>query len=172
MKSRALMAAVLSVSMLPMAGDAQQKGKVTAKAPGLTPLDYIEIQQLAIRYSYGLDTGADNGYMYADVFTPDGEFVGRQVPLTQGREALARVARSVRKANRMYVRHFIANHVIEPSVEGATGKVYLRVVDCEEWQPSSIYIGGHYEDVYVKTTEGWRIKRRDARAMGPPRNGQ
>ena len=43
------------------------------------------------------------------------------------------------------------------------------VVDCEEGQPSSIYIGGHYEDVYVKTAVGWRIKRRDARAMGPPR---
>jgi hypothetical protein len=68
------------------------------------------------------------------------------------------------------VRHFITNHVIEPSAEGATGKVYLMVVDCEEGQPSSIYIGGHYEDVYVKTPAGWRIKRRDARAMGPPRS--
>src|SRR2546427_5207434 len=169
MKRNALIAAALTVSVLSSAGGAQQKG---AKAATLTPLDYIEIQQLAIRYSYGLDSGADNGYMYADVFTPDGEFVGRQVPLTQGREALARVARSVRKGNAQYVRHFIANHVIEPSAEGATGKVYLMVVDCEEWQPSSIYIGGHYEDVYVKTAAGWRIKRRDARAMGPPRSGQ
>lgn len=168
-KRRALLAAAMAVSVLAVAGDAQQK---RATAPPLTPLDYIEIQQLAVRYSYGLDTAADNGYMYADVFTPDGEFVGRQVPLTQGREALARVARSVRKANTQYVRHFIANHVIEPSPEGATGKVYLMVVDCEEWQPSSIYVGGHYEDVYAKTAKGWRIKRRDARAMGPPRTGQ
>jgi hypothetical protein len=157
---------MVSAGMCAVAGDAQQKnGKPTA----LTPMDRIEIQQLAIRYAYGLDSGADSGYMYADVFTPDGEFVGRQVPLTQGREALARVARSVRKANPMYVRHFITNHVIEPAPEGATGKVYLMVVDCEEGQPSSIYIGGHYEDVYVKTPDGWRIKRRDARAMGPPR---
>jgi hypothetical protein len=160
-----VIATALGATMLAAAGDAQQKNT----GPSLTPLDYIEIQQLAIRYAYGLDTGADNGYMYADVFTPDGEFIGRQVPLTQGREALARVARSVRKANRMYVRHFITNHVIEPSAEGAIGKVYLMVVDCEEGQPSSIYIGGHYEDVYVKTADGWRIKKRDARAMGPPR---
>ena len=164
--TRGLVAAALAFSLLAVKGDAQQKA-----APGaLTPLDIIEIQQLAIRYSYGLDTGADNGNLYASVFTPDGEFVGRQVPLTQGREALASVARSVRKANPQYVRHFIANHVIEPSPVGATGKVYLMVVDVEEGQPSSIYIGGHYEDVYVKTSEGWRIKRRDARAMGPPRN--
>ena len=166
MRGQTLVAAVLAVSVLTAVGDAQQRNAGTS---ALTPLDYIEIQQLAIRYAYGLDTGADKGYGYADVFTPDGEFVGRQVPLTKGREALARVARSVRKANPMYVRHFITNHVIEPSPDGATGKVYLMVVDCEEGQPSSIYIGGHYEDVYVRTPEGWRIKRRNARAMEPPK---
>ena len=165
--NKALVAITLGISLFAAKGDAQQR---RGNAPTLTPLDYIEIQQLAIRYSYGLDTKGDDGYLYADVFTADGEFIGKQVPLTQGREALARVARSVRKANSQYVRHFITNHVIEPSPEGATGKVYLMVVDCEEGQPSSIYIGGHYEDVYVRTPDGWRIKRRDARAMGPPRN--
>ena len=163
MRSRILLGLVLGASVLSLSGQSQS-------AAPLTALDRIEIEQLAIRYAYGLDTTADNGYMYADVFTPDGEFVGRQVPLTQGREALARVARSVRKGNSMYVRHFIANHVIDPSPEGATGTVYLMVVDVEEGQPSSIYIGGQYKDVYVRTPEGWRIKRRDARAMGPPRN--
>lgn len=163
--TKPLTAAALVVLALASVSGAQSAG---TRRP-LTPLDYIEIQQLAIRYSYGLDTGADNGNLYADVFTPDGEFVGRTVPLTQGREALARVSRSVRKASPMYVRHFIANHVIEPSPEGATGKVYVMVVDCEEWQPSSIYIGGHYEDTYVRTPNGWRISKRDARAFGPPR---
>lgn len=163
---KALIAIALGLGFFAASGDAQQR---TARPAALTPLDIIEIQQLAIRYSYGLDTGADNGYLYAGVFTPDGAFVGRQVPLTQGREALARVARSVRKANSQYVRHFITNHEIQPSLDGATGKVYLMVVDCEEGQPSSIYIGGHYADVYVKTPDGWRIKKRDARAMGPPR---
>ena len=147
---KGLTVVVFGVCLFTATGGAQQPaGGVTE----LTPLDYIEIQQLAIRYAYGLDSTADNGYMYADVFTSDGEFVGRQVPLTQGREALARVARSVRKGNPMYVRHFIANHEIHPSPEGATGKVYLMVVDVEEGQPSSIYIGGRYEDVYVKTID-------------------
>jgi hypothetical protein len=164
MRNRILLGLVLGVSMLSLSGRSQ-----SGAAPPLTALDRIEIEQLALRYTYGLDTAADNGYMYADVFTPDGEFVGRQVPLTQGREALARVARSVRKGNPMYVRHFITNHVIEPSPEGATGTIYLMVVDVEEAQPSSIYIGGQYKDVYVRTPNGWRIKRRDARAMGPPR---
>ena len=167
MKWTAVVAIALGVSSSTFVpAQAQQE---RAKAPTLTPMDIIEIQQLAIRYAYGLDTAADNGYLYADVFTPDGEFVGRQVPLTIGREALARVSRSVRKGNPQYVRHFITNHIIEPSPEGAKGKVYLIVADVEEDQPSSIYIGGHYEDVYVKTPDGWRIKLRDARWMGPPR---
>ena len=164
MRNRILLGLALSLSVLSLSGRSQSR-PVTP----LTALDRIQIEQLAIRYTYGLDTTADNGYMYADVFTPDGEFVGRQVPLTQGREALARVARSVRKGNPMYVRHFITNHVIEPAPEGATGTVYLMVVDVEEGQPSSIYIGGQYKDLYVRTPDGWRIKRRDARAMGPPR---
>ena len=66
-----------------------QPSKAQTSAPPLSALDRIEIEQLAIRYAYALDSGADNGYMYADVFTPDGEFVGRQVPLTQGREAFS-----------------------------------------------------------------------------------
>jgi hypothetical protein len=116
---KVLTGAIFTFCLLTATGAAQQP---TGTVTELTPLDYIEIQQLAIRYAYGLDSTADNGYMYADVFTPDGEFVGRQVPLTQGREALARVARSVRKGNPMYVRHFIANHEIHPSPEGATAR--------------------------------------------------
>ena len=67
---RAFAAAALVVCALVSLG-AQQKGGTVQP---LTPLDYIEIQQLAIESSYGLDTAADNGYMYTDVFTPDGEY--------------------------------------------------------------------------------------------------
>ena len=42
----------------------------------LTPMDRIEIQHLIARYAYALDTGGRNGYDYADLFTPDGVFVG------------------------------------------------------------------------------------------------
>ena len=78
---RHAMMAAFGVIVLAAVGDA---GQNPGKPQTFTPLDYIEIQQLAIRYAYGLDTAADNGYMYDDVFTPDGEFVGRQVQLTQG----------------------------------------------------------------------------------------
>jgi hypothetical protein len=53
------------------------------------------------------------------------------------------------------------NHLIEPAPEGARGKVYLLVIDiAQNAKPTSINMGGHYDDVYVKTPAGWRIKSR------------
>jgi hypothetical protein len=168
--AKALLGLVL-VTMVSTTVVRAQQNDARAVTP-LTALDYIEIQQLAIRYAYGLDTGAEDGHLYADVFTADGEFIGKTVPLTKGREALARVARSVRKGGPHYVRHFITNHLIEPSPDGAIGKVYIAVIDVEDQQPASIFIGGYYQDWYVRTPAGWRIKKRDARAMVTPRGAQ
>ena len=59
--------------------------------------------------------------------------------------------------------HFLVNHQITPSAEGARGKAYLL------WgrgptQPNviedTIYRGDFYEDIYVKTARGWRFKQR------------
>jgi hypothetical protein len=126
--------------------------------PGrLTAEDYIEIQQLVARYPYALDQNADQGLSYANLFTTDAVF--RQ-PRTEGRQNLATMASRAPHGPR-YTRHFLANHVIEATPEGATGKQYLVAVDIGEMgQPSSIYLGGHYDDVYAKTPEGWRFKTR------------
>jgi hypothetical protein len=132
-----------------------------ASAPGsgprLTAEDYIEIQQLVSRYPYALDQNPDDGVSYANLFTADAVF--RQ-PRTEGRQNLATMASGApHGAN--YTRHFLANHVIEATADGAIGKQYLVAVDIGEMgQPSSIFLGGHYEDVYAKTPEGWRFKTR------------
>jgi len=140
---------------------------LTAKGPGLTVDDYIEIQQLVNRYPYALDVDPDNGSSYANLFTPDAVF--RQ-PRTEGREALARLAASAPHGPN-FVRHFLANQLIEPTPDGAAGRQYLVVVDIgENGQPSSIFLGGHYEDAYAKTAEGWRFRTRTfiASAAGNP----
>ncbi len=126
--------------------------------PGkLTAEDYIEIQQLVARYPYALDQNPDDGLSYANVFTPEAVF--RQ-PRTEGRQNLATMA-SRAPHGAKYTRHFLANHVIEAAPDGAVGKQYLVAVDIgESGQPSSIFLGGHYEDVYAKTPEGWRFKTR------------
>ena len=52
--------------------------------------------------------------------------------------------------------------MIEPSAAGATGKAYAAVIELGEGgKPSTLLGGGHYEDQYVKTAGGWRIKRRE-----------
>jgi hypothetical protein len=127
------------------------------KLRSLTVEDYVDIQQLVSRYPYALDVDPDEGASYANLFTPDAVF--RQ-PRTEGREALAKLAASAPHGPQ-FVRHFITNHVIDPTAEGAIGKEYLVVVDIgENGMPSSIFLGGHYDDVYARTPEGWRFKTR------------
>jgi hypothetical protein len=68
-----------------------------------------------------------------------------------------------------YVRHFVFNHVIERSRGGATGKAYVAVVDIEPRQQGSdhsISVIGRYDDEYVKTAQGWRLRSRVLTAVG------
>jgi len=124
----------------------------------LAPMDYLEIEKLVASYGHALDSGygqGENGEAYAGLYTRDATF-GR----TSGHDALAALAR-VQPHSATYVRHYLTNHVIEGTPDGAKGKEYLVVIDIgENGTPSSIFLGGHYEDVYVKTPEGWRIKTR------------
>ena len=130
----------------------------------LTASDYIEIRKLVAGYAYGLDGGADNGYQYADLFAADGRVFGR----TTGRENIANLARR-EPHGPQYTRHFLTNVVIEPSPEGATGRQYLAVIDIgEDGKPTSIFLGGRYDDVYERTPQGWRFKSRALVRAEPP----
>lgn len=149
---------------------AQKGGTPAAKAPALTPLDYLEIRQLVARYAYAVDAGTDNGAVYASLFAPDGAFLDRTGRATTGFANLAALARRNTRGQQSAF-HFIMNHVIEPSAEGAMGKEYLvqlRMGDGD--RPNDIFGGGHYEDVYVKTRDGWRFKQRQfLPSQRPPR---
>ena len=53
------------------------------------------------------------------------------------------------------------NHLIEPTANGAIGKQYVIVIDHQkDGKPSTIFLGGQYQDVYAKTAQGWRFKTR------------
>jgi hypothetical protein len=54
--------------------------------------------------------------------------------------------------------HLMLDHVITPTADGATGRVYLLMLGMTG--PNSLERQGGYEDVYVKTAGGWRIKSR------------
>ena len=155
----ALITATVLVISSSLPASAQTRGG-TPLQTALTPADYIEIRQLVARYAYALDSGADKGQAYAALFAPDGAFAGRDGRETTGREALAELARKNMRGPQSAF-HFIVNHIIDPVPGGAVGKQFLlqlRIGDGD--RPNDIFGGGHYEDVYVKTPEGWRFKRR------------
>jgi SnoaL-like domain len=141
-------------------------------AAALSPLDYIEIQQLVNRYAYAIDTCSNNGYDYADLYTPDGIFYwGVGARKSQGREQLAEAAGGGKngckklenaKPDKPLPHHTTVNLVIEPSPDGAIGKSYLVYPgELGQWaDPThSGHVGG-YQDVYAKTPQGWRFKSR------------
>ena len=134
----------------------------TPSTPGpreLTALDYIEIQQLVARYPYGVDMHGGDGSAYAALFARNGSF-GTQAKGREQLEALA-AKTSTDRSGPAFTRHFVTNVVIKPSPGGATGRSYLVGIDVSEnGQPTTLLHGGHYDDVYVKTPEGWRIKSR------------
>jgi hypothetical protein len=132
----------------------------------LTALDYIEIEQLNRRYAWAIDTCAEDGFAYADLYTSDGTFVDGQTGRRwQGRERLAEAAGGNGRGcpfARMPLSHVIVNLVIEATPDGARGKSYLvypgkngRFAD-EKHQGHD----GGYQDVYLKTADGWRFKER------------
>jgi SnoaL-like domain len=166
MRHMKLMAAgILGVGVLTLvAVRAQQK-------PALTAMDYIEIQQLANRYAQAIDSCSNNGYDYADLYTPDGEFVDNiteegykkgGLVRAKGRDQLAAAAGGgslgCKNVGWKDWSHLMVNHVITPTPEGASGRVYLVTIG--EKGPRDVTRYGGYQDQYVKTAAGWRIKKR------------
>jgi hypothetical protein len=169
---RSLAAVGVAVAIGFVVGRVGDGGTAVAQSGALTALDYQEITQLINRYAYGIDTCANNGYDYANVFTTDGTFTDRNSDagysaggrvLAQGRDALAAlVGGGSRGCATKLVwtdwSHLMLNHEITPTAEGATGRIYLVQLGMEG--PGSVARHGGYEDVYVRTAEGWRIKSR------------
>jgi hypothetical protein len=159
--------AVASILTLPAPTLAQKPIEFTA-------LDYIQIQQLIAKYARAIDTCSNNGYDYADLYTPDGAFVpdvpGKQLPAIQGREKLAEVSGGGSKGCKNVpwieqgVHHLYVNHIITPTAAGAKGTVDMLMIGLGG-DPNKIESDGYYEDTYVKTAQGWRFKERKHHAL-------
>ena len=145
-KSRAILAGFVVAASVCAVVYAQQKA-----TPSLTAQDYVEIQRLYARFYWALDSHADNGMAYAKTFTPDGEFVYDDNRIV-GHEKLAQLAVQSAQGDDA-PRHFATNIIAVPSPEGARGSAYVR--------GTSGGPGSTYDDVLVKTADGWRFKRRE-----------
>lgn len=171
-KRIALVLLIVVFASVSRAASAQSRS--ASRPRELTALDYIEIQQLVARYARAIDTCSNNGYDYADLFTPDGAFIpsfdGKPGAPIQGREKLAEVSGGGSKGCKNVgwivqgVRHLYVNHIITPTAEGATGTVDMLMIGLGG-DPNKIEYDGYYEDTYVKTAKGWRFKQRVHHAL-------
>jgi hypothetical protein len=140
-----------------------QTAAQSTKVMKLTPDDYSEIQQLVVRYAYALDGGLENGKAYADLFTDDAQFTTSAGRVYKGRKELLTIAaRGIETPNALA--HFLMNHRIQPTADGAVGQQYLFLSiplnETKNNRPMFAVSPFRYEDVYQKTPAGWRFKSR------------
>jgi hypothetical protein len=149
-------------------------GSIAAAQQAARPLDaqdYFEIDDLIARYAHGFDSGARNGAMWADVFTPDGVFLDGGGREYRGRAAIAQFGSGGPNSRKgpTSVGHFITNIVVEPTPTGAVARSYVMIGGrgrgagpaASGPPPAPAFgMGGQYRDELVKTEEGWRIKER------------
>ena len=140
------------VLVVGLGSQASTQTKHASAVSTLTAHDRSEIELLSARYSLAL--GSCDAKTWPAIFAaPDGYFAAGPRGRVQGRHRLGEMIRSY---NCNYVDGVAPPHApgvlvpykieIKPSREGATGTAF--------------YNGGHYEDVYVKTPEGWRFRSR------------
>ena len=131
-------------------------GVAAAGPPTLSGTDYGEINALYARYAYAFDSS--DADMFASVFTPDGEFVTGTRTITGGTALKAMASGRGPKRERPKIFHLTLNVLITPTAAGASGAAYVVTVDLAK--NPAISGGGVYEDVIVKTPEGWKFKKR------------
>src|SRR5215831_17384641 len=111
------------------------------KAKTLTAQDLVDIQQLYAKYNWTLDSG--DAEAYASTFTPDGVFNNNV-----GHDAIVKFANTFHTGVGSHLKHWNTNLMILPTPEGASGQVYLVLVDFGT-KPASIFTSAAYADELV-----------------------
>ena len=146
------MGKTMAIAAILFVGLAAPAPAQTAASASLSAQDLVDIQQLYARYNWALDSG--DSQAYAATFTPDGAFNNNV-----GHDAIVKFADTFHAGLGAHVRHWNTNLLIQPAPGGASGQVYLVLVDFGT-KPASIVTSASYSDELVKTAQGWRFKKR------------
>ena len=142
-----------------------RRGSAPRAAPArASPRRLVDIQQLYAKYNWALDSGDSEGY--AATFTPDGVF-----NTNVGHDAIVKFADTFHAGLGSHVRHWNTNLMILPTADGASGQVYLVLVDFGT-KPATIVTSASYSDELVKTAQGWRFKKRATKGDVAPAKPQ
>ena len=158
MRTRILVAALALVGVGVMVGLMSAPGDAAAAAGTLTARDYAEIEQLYWRYNHGGDFR--DSELWLSAFADDAVFTVVGGTTLRGMDELEamRVERDAGQGDRGR-RHWNNGWRIVPTADGAEARVYWIVVDVGSGTPFTDR-SGYYDDKYVKTADGWRIKER------------
>ncbi len=129
-----------------------------AESAALTGQDYGEIEALYARYSQGSDFR--DLELFLSAFSEDAVVVSADGSSTQGIPAM-RAARAERyqETGDTGRRHRTGSYLITPTDDGAHGRAYYVLLDVTTRPPTTVFTG-YYDDEFVRTPAGWRIKHR------------
>ena len=130
----------------------------TGGVRALSGADIAEIQQLHARYNQGWDFRDVD--LYLSAYTDDAVFTtGAGEPFAGKKAIKGYLTDGFTKGASAEVTHNNTSVLITPSAEGAKGRVYWYTINVLS-RPPAIEGAGYYEDTYVKTADGWRMKSR------------
>ena len=127
-------------------------------APKLTGADLAEIQNLYAQYNQGWDFR--DVELYLSAYTDDGVFTTGAGEPYAGKKALREyLTTAFAKSVNGNATHNNTSIHITATPEGAKGRGYWYVINVLAQPP--VFMGtGHYNDTFVKTSDGWKIKTR------------
>jgi hypothetical protein len=139
---------------------AQQKGG--SRPATLTAQDYADIQLLYARYNQGSDFGDTE--MWMSIWTDDAVFKPSPKQTLTGTKELAefRASRNVARnaASGSQGRHWNSSLVLSPTPGGANARAYFLVLNTTSGKQPVTVLAGYYDDTFVKSAKGWRLKAR------------
>ncbi|MFD5026944.1 nuclear transport factor 2 family protein [Streptomyces sp. NPDC058373] len=140
------------------------------QASSPTLADEVALRKLAERYALALDSR--DREVFTGVFTADGVMVaygrdGKETLRRTGPTELVGEIDDLAAFERLF--HSVATHVAVVATDGATA---TATVLCEahhyaeaDGTATDLYCPVRYEDAYVRTSEGWRISRREVHVL-------
>ena len=155
---RTMVAAALAGGLVVGAWVHTQGSSSAAAEMALSGTDIAQIEQLYARYNQGWDF--KDVELYLSAYTDDAVFTTGAGVAYEGKDAIrdylttgfANGASGDRTHNNTSI-------LITPTADGAKGRGYWYVVEVMS-QPPAIAGAGYYDDTFVRTPDGWRMKTR------------
>ena len=132
------------------------------------------IEELKTQYARRSDAvfnspGNDSAVALADLFTDDGVLNLGPFGSFSGRAALIDAFENILPQGTRWSTHYIVNPLISIDGDAATGSWYYLIQSLPAGEGATlVQFFGSYDDQYVKTPDGWRIKQTDTGFFVPP----